>query len=274
MATPSPAHDVDLLFDQAAQGPRVTIPDGWGQGRATFGGLVAGVMVARTLGAFDLDPSHLRSLTTSFVAPVDSGPALIDARLLRRGRSATAVQVELRQVDAASGEETVRAAQSAVFGAPRESQLHIHMAAAPPLVHPVSVAGVPFLPGLTPDFFAHVELRPTAGQVPFSGAPTGDAAGFIGFRQPPAQMGLPAFVTLADGWPPAPGQCLSAPAAMSTLTWTLEMLEWPTVAADHKWSYTVITDAAHDGYAHTHARIATAEGDPVAISRQTIALFG
>ena len=35
-----------------------------------------------------------------------------------------------------------------------------------------------------------------------------------------------------------------------------------------------MTDAAHDGYAHTHASIFTAAGDPVAISRQTISIFG
>ena len=39
-------HDIDVLLAAAAQQPDVTIPAGWGQGRATYGGVVAGVMLA------------------------------------------------------------------------------------------------------------------------------------------------------------------------------------------------------------------------------------
>ena len=45
-ATFSDVTTIDEMLDSAAAGA-VTIAPGWGQGRATYGGLVAGLLVAR-----------------------------------------------------------------------------------------------------------------------------------------------------------------------------------------------------------------------------------
>ena len=47
-----------------------------------------------------------------------------------------------------------------------------------------------------------------------------------------------------------------------------------TAEPDTHWVYAVHTDHAADGYAHTDARIWHPDGRLVAISRQTVAVFG
>lgn len=269
------SHPLDVLFDAAAAGSEVEIPEGWGQGRAVYGGLVAGTLQAHALGAFDLEPDALRATTTSFVAPTECGPARLEAVLLRRGSSATQTEVKLWQRDSLSGEETVRSVQLSAYGADRESS--VDLTPAPPrhtIPDPDPLMVVPVVPGITPEFFAKVQLRPAHGRFPFSGSTTGDMAGFMRLTETPRALALPHFIALVDAWPPAPGQLLRSPAAMSTLTWTLEMLTLPTGPADQHWWYEVDTDAAHNGYAHTHAHVFTRDGAPVAISRQTITIFG
>ena len=45
-------HPLDVLFTAARDGESVVVPPGWGQGRATFGGVVAGAMLSRVLAAY------------------------------------------------------------------------------------------------------------------------------------------------------------------------------------------------------------------------------
>ena len=46
------------------------------------------------------------------------------------------------------------------------------------------------------------------------------------------------------------------------------------VPADANLAYAATTDAARDGYAHTHAMVWRPDGELLAISRQTITIFG
>lgn len=268
-------HDLDTLFAAAAQGDEVEVPQGWGQGRATFGGLVTGVMLARCVAAYGLDQDGLRAATTSFVAPVTPGPAKVTAEVLRQGSSATQAEIRLTQRDERTGTETVRAVVLATFGADRVSSVVVPAdgASAPPPA-PDGLPALPHLPGVTPDFFAHVDMRLATGAFPFSGASGGDLTGFMRFRMPTATFTLAHFVALVDAWPPAPGQMLTRPVGMSSLTWTIEPVGHIPDAPEAFWWYEVVTDVAQDGYAHSHARIFGPDGALVAISRQIITLFG
>lgn len=117
-------------------------------------------------------------------------------------------------------------------------------------------------------------MRIATGGLPFSAAATGDLTGFMRFREPPRTLSLPLFVALVDVWPPSAGQLLTRPAGLSSLTWTIELLRPPDPDPGALWRYDVTTDAAHNGYAHSHAGVYTAAGEPVAISRQHVSLFG
>ncbi|WP_068252041.1 acyl-CoA thioesterase [Janibacter corallicola] len=256
------------MLDQAASGT-IHIEEGWGQGRATYGGLVAGLMHSALRSQLPESGPPLRSLTVNFVAPVTPGEAAADVQLLRSGRSATQGMVQLRQDD------TVVAAALAAFGAPRESSLTVPPSVVmPTLPEPKSIDPFPYLPGQTPDFFQHVEMRLADGRFPYSGASTSHMQGWMRFREAPPVFDERHFVSLADSWPPAVIQMLAQPAPGSSMTWTLELLGDVTAEPDAHFAYAVHTDQAADGYAHTDARIWHPDGSLVAISRQTVSVFG
>lgn len=261
--------DLQEMLDQAATGS-VHVEEGWGQGRATYGGLVTGLMLsalrARLPGETDLP---LRAVTISFVAPVAPGAAEAEATVLRSGSSATQGQVHLRQ------DGQVVAAMLASFGAPRESSIAVAPTTQlPAFAGPDEALALPHLPGRTPDFFAHLDLRLADGGLPYSGSETSHMRGWMRFRQAPPRFEEEHLVSLVDAWPPAPIQMLDRPRPGSSLTWTLEIVGDVRAEPDAWWAYEVRTDHAADGYAHTHAHVWRPDGTLVAISRQTVAVFG
>ena len=101
----------------AMRGPEVHVENGWGQGRATYGGLIAALVLARIRGRLTDPGLPLRSASVSFVAPVAPGSVVIDAQILRGGSSVTQAQGTLRQ----GGH--VAAVVLASFGTTRASSL-------------------------------------------------------------------------------------------------------------------------------------------------------
>ena len=75
--------------DSASQS--LDIPEKWGQGRATFGGLIAAAMLQKMMSEIG-SQRPLRSLSLSFVAPVAPGALEVQIKLLREGKAATQVQ--------------------------------------------------------------------------------------------------------------------------------------------------------------------------------------
>lgn len=263
------------MLERAATGRDPQVAPGWGQGRATYGGLVGALLLASVTGALrdagDARPTQpLRALTVSFVAPVAPGPVGLEPTILRRGSNVTQAHALMRQ------EGAVVAAMLASFGAHRSSTIEVpaeHVM--PPLPDPDSIEPFPAIPGATPDFFSHVELRLVTGGAPFSGSESSSITGWMRFRAAPEGFGVEHLVALADAWPPAVLQMLSAPAPASSLSWTLELVdELVDVAPDTHWAYEVHSDVARDGYAHTQARLWRPDGTLTAISRQTVTVFG
>lgn len=268
------SHPIDELHAQASRGDEVTIPEAWGQGRATFGGLVGGVLAVHALRTVEADEITVRALTVNFMAPVTPGPARLTTEVLRQGRSATQLESRLLQVDE-EGRESVRALALMTLGAERDSSVELAPAGPDSELPAAShVPSIPFVPGKMPDFIAHLELKLAHGTGPYTGAPDGDMKGYLRFREAPASFGLAHLVTLIDAWPLAPVQMLKAPAPGSTMTWTMEFLAPVDVSPESFWRYDVTTDAAHHGYGHTHARLFDEGGRCVAVSRQTVAIFG
>jgi acyl-CoA thioesterase len=258
-----------------AAGGATTIAPGWGQGRATFGGLVGGLLIARAE-ALCADPARrLRSASVAFVGPVAAGAATLDGTVLRAGASITHIEVTLTQ----DGEP--RAVLIASFGDDRASGIAVDAAARnprPTLPAPDTIEPLAYVADATPDFLAHVELRYAAGAAPFSGAAEPDFGGWMRFAEPPATFGDRELVTLADAWPPGIMPMLDRPVPLSTLAWWFEPVTWPPRgerdAPDAHWQYDVGTLAAGAGYAHTSARIWDDHGRLRALSRQTVAFFG
>ncbi len=255
----------------ARRQPDITIEPGWGQGRATYGGLIGALMVARVRGVLADADLPLRTATVSFVAPVAPGDVAIEATILRAGGSATQAQALMRQ----SGNPV--AALLASFGAVRPSAITVDRAetrARPSFPEPASLPGVPQLPGVTPDFMQHVEFRVARGHLPFTGAPEPDFGGWMRFRDPIAHVGVEHLVGLVDAWAPAVTPLFTTLAPVSTLSWTIELFAQPRPhSGEDYWQYDVRTDGSAEGYAHTEALVWDSDGVLIAISRQTVAVF-
>lgn len=257
------------LFDTLRHHETLTLPSGWAQGRATYGGLVAALLYAR-LAACLGTPGVLRAATVSFVGPAVAGPATVQAEVLRRGTSV--VQMEARLLQAGA----VQAVMLASFGAPRPSTLSVTPPPAPAFPPPAQGRALPCLPGITPEFTQHFDFRWAHGDLPFTGSARAELGGWVRLKQPLARTGreYADLFLLADAWPPALLPRLSAPAPGSSLTWTLEPVQLPAgKPADRWWQYSASTDHARDGYGHCAAQLWDDEGRLVALSRQTVAVF-
>ncbi|NOO53672.1 thioesterase family protein, partial [Klebsiella pneumoniae] len=60
----------------------------------------------------------------------------------------------------------------------------------------------------------------------------------------------------------------------STLTWTIEFMQPTAQLSTLDWCrYCVETEHARDGYGHAAAALRTAQGELLALSRQTVTVF-
>ena len=256
----------EILATIDGQG-NATFPEGWGQGRTLFGGLVGAVLfehlektVAR--GRF------LRSFSLSFVAPAVPGPVALDETVFREGKSVMQAMVSARQ-----GGQVV-AVMLASFGASRQSSGGVEGPSAPVMKSPEQSISVPFIKGLTPDFFSHFNIHYAEGMPPFSGSSEPDYGGYMGFTVPPETMSTAALIALVDTWAPSVLPLLKGPAPASSLTWTMELLDDPSVhSPETLWQYRVNTDQCSDGYGQSQAVVWDAAGKAVALSRQTFTVF-
>lgn len=247
------------VTDSAAQ-----IPEGWGQGRACFGGLVAAVLYA-PLGRL-INDRPVRSITVSFVGPVAPGPVTLETEILRTGKSVTQAQSRLRQ----NGETL--AVMLASFGKARSSEISVPSAVAPKAKRPEEGMPMPRVKGLVPDFTFHFDFRWVEGDAPFSRSDRGLIGGWVRFAEPTQHNGVASLLALVDAWPPAVLPMYSRPAPGSSLTWTIEFLQDGPFTGEW-WQYRADTEYASEGYCHAAANLWNDRGEMVAISRQTVTVF-
>lgn len=263
-------------FEPGADDPgpwdaQVDLPADWGQGRALFGGLVAAVALRVMARGAEAD-RPLRSLTVSFLGPVEPGRSAIEARLLRRGGSVTQLEARVTQ------DGTARTVLLGSFAADRESGLVVEPAARPAVAGPDDLPELPFTPGVTPEFTRHLAYRWARGDLPFSGGDGRGMTGWCRLREAGPASATPEHVlALVDAWPAGVLSQLGRPAPASSLTWTLD-LPSPLAAAggdrpDDWWLFDTVTESAAAGYAHARSSLWSPSGRLVGLSRQTVAVF-
>ncbi|UFH50825.1 acyl-CoA thioesterase [Pseudomonas sp. KNUC1026] len=262
---------LEALFDAARRTPHtLSVPSDWSQGRAVYGGLMAALLY-EAMGADVPDDAPLRSLTVSFVGPaaVDV-PVQFEPQVLRRGKSVTSLMCIARQ-----GGDVVTLAQAS-FGAPRESSIAVTARPAPALPARERCVQISAQPGW-PAYLQHLDMRWGLGGLPFTGTPSPAIGGWM--RLPETESALPLdaarLILLADAWPPAVLPHLKGPAPASTLNWTLECRQPLLCVGAGRWlQYEAVVEHAADGYGHAAAAIWTEAGELVALSRQTVTVFG
>lgn len=262
--TPTPWSTLLAATRLEAGVARLEVTPDWLQGRTVFGGLQAAVALQamRTL----VPEVPLRTLQGTFLAPVGAGVVSAKASVLRTGKSAT--HVEARIID---GDATL-ALLVGVFGAARESAV-----ALAPVPHPHALHGgidFAYLPGLTPAFTQHFKVRWLRGLPPYTGDTETAHTLEIGLRDPgPCTEGH--VLAMADFIPPLALSHLKQPAFGSTLTWMLEFLteRFSALALDG-WRIDAELGNARDGYTGQTVRVFGPGGVPVALSRQSMVVFG
>lgn len=249
----------------------VSIPAQWGQGRASFGGLVA-ALVYETMRAQVPSGRPPRSLAITFVGPAAPDmPVRFEVEVLREGKAVS--QVLGRAVQDG---QVVTIVQGS-FGAGRESRIAVAAEPAPQATSVEACQELPYIPNVTPEFTRYLAMRWAFGGMPFSGNPSRDMGGWVRLRDQDTVEAVNEahLLALVDAWPPAVLPHLNAPAPGSTLTWTIEFVQPMTALTTQDWClYRAHIEHARDGYGHVAAAMWTASGELLAISRQTVAVFG
>ncbi|MNG77712.1 Acyl-CoA thioesterase 2 [compost metagenome] len=247
----------------------VSIPASWAQGRAAFGGLMA-AMVYEAMRLKLSDDRPVRSLAISFVAPAAPDvPTHFEVEVLREGK---AVSTLLGR--AVQNGQVVTLVQGN-FGAGRPSAVQVPAQPAFAMKPVEQAPELPYIKGVTPEFMRHVALRWAVGGLPFSGNSSRQMGGWVRLRDvADEQVSEALLLALVDAWPPSLLPYLKQPAAGSTLTWTIEFMQPTPRLSTQDWCrYCVETEYARDGYGHAAAALWTADGELLALSRQTVTVF-
>lgn len=249
-----------------------TVPEGWAQGRATFGGLLLAAAVAAARRELP-EPRACRAVVACFPAPVGPGEVALEARALRHGRAVSSVEVVLRQ-----GED-LGCVVLASFGGERPSAIVVP---APPRPEVLPPEELPPMLGATPgdlaaapQFTQHFDYRLAFGAPPFSGAEVREIGGWCRFHDEPGPLGAEHVLALVDAWPSPAVARMPSPAPAASMTWSLELLPIePEPDPSGWWLYHAELEAAAGGYAHAAARLWSPAGRLAALSRQAVAIFG
>jgi len=248
---------------------QIEVPEQWGQGRAVFGGMASALALAHLVTELPAQVP-LRSVSVSFVAPLNVGPASVSRRILRQGKSVIQAMVEITQ------QGQVALVLLASFGIERPSEYKIASETAPDFAEKALVMPKQ---GPVPEFTRHFDYQIKRGVMPFSGGSGTELGGLIRFAEgQSAAVGVLELLALVDAWPPVSLTLLNQPAPASSLTWTIEFIQ-PHQGADSKasttdwWSYLASIEHGADGYHHIEAKLWQPDGQLAAISRQTVTVF-
>ncbi|MFM7027940.1 MAG: thioesterase family protein [Chakrabartia sp.] len=241
----------------------VTASDDWRQGRTLYGGISAALCFAACEKMVpDLPP--LRSAQIAFVGP-SSGEAMLLPRILRQGKSVSFLACDL----VSDGAIATRALFA--FGAERSSAFSAEAPHAPAVPQPEAC---PSLFGdRYPAFAAHFDMRLAAGSRPVTGAMSGDMLVWARYRDADLPPGLTALIAMADALPPAAMARMSAPAAISSMTWQFDLADAGRFAAQDWLLLRATDEAVGHGYSGQSMAIWDGAGQPILLGRQSVAIF-
>ena len=249
------------------------LTEDWMQGRAAYGGLMSAIGMKALRQALPAEVSHrpLRGLMTAFIGPPGEGELTVECVELRSGRTATWAESRIYS------DGNLCTTLTACLGDARESNIHVPAASRPNTKSAEDSTLFPFMPGLTPNFTQHYDMRYAIGQMPLSGSTESEMGVWVRYKHAKA-ITEAHVVGLMDVLPPAVLQMYTEIKPISSLTWHLEMLD--ELAADDRqdtdgwWFFHVNVDHAAQGYSTQDATLFTPAGRAIAKSQQTIAIFG
>ena len=259
------------LLDAVRNSPdELVIPAQWGQGRASFGGLVAALQYEAMRAKVPAE-RPVRSLAITFVGPAEPGvPIRFEVEVLREGKAVSQVLGRALQ-----NGQVVTVVQGS-FGASRPSEIAVTALPAPEMMHWDDCQELPYINGVMPEFMRHLAMRWSVGGLPFTGNKSREMGGWVRLRGDVKEEAVSEshLLALVDAWPPSLLPHLNRPAMGSTLTWTIEFVQPLLALSTLDWcKYLVEIEHAADGYGHAAANLWSADGRLIAMSRQTVTIF-
>lgn len=240
------------------------LTEDWLQGRTAYGGLSAALCLEAALRAVsDLPP--LRSAQFTFIGPA-SGPLTIATTILRRGKSAVFVGADL------TGEAGLATRAVLSFGVARPSTITYTDL---PVPKAASIEDSSSFFGDRPviNFQQQFESRMAGGARPITPDAAPEYLIWFRHRDVKAREGIVPLIALADAPPPAAMVLFKAFAPISTMTWTVDMLDDAPATRDGWWLVQSRAEAAHQGYSPQAMFVWNANGKPVISARQNVAIF-
>lgn len=240
------------------------LPPDWRQGRAVFGGLQAAIALGamRTL----VPDMPLRCLQATLLAPPQGDQLQADARILRQGKNA--IHVEARLIE--SGQEL--ALVVGIFGSERQSSVE-RVLVQPPVAGEQRLS-LPYVEGMSPSFTQHFDAAYLRGGLPYSGVAEPELVVELELKDKVASTEFH-VVALADYVPPVALSYVNRPVPGSTMTWMLEMLTEKLAGLPLAgWRADAELVAASHGYTQQSVILWAPDGSPVALSRQSMVVFG
>lgn len=240
----------------------IEAPPSWSQGRTLYGGMTAALGWAAAARAFpDLPP--LRSVQAAFIGPA-AGLLSLDPLILRRGKSATTVGVDVR------GEAGLAARLTFFCGASRPSKVAHERTVAPQASAPDELPAV-LTAGQGPTFAQNYDVRHVSGGLPFSG---GEPEFVMWARMKDADGADPlvSLIALADVLPPASMPVFPEFGVISSLSWSFDLDRLPD-NADAWYLCRARSESTADGYSRQAMDLWDASGRRVLAGRQTVAIF-
>ena len=203
-----PDLEAALVLTPTDSGWTAVVPQGWSQGRTTFGGLVAGYLVRAAQAA---DDRSIRSADVYFLEPVSPGPIGLRLDGRRAGRNMTHLAVVLEQ----DGKQA--AIGRFLLAAPGEGPLDSVPEVPEPERSFDDAVEAPHIEGLTPAFLQNLQVRYGEGDFPMSGSHRAVTGGWVRNRGP--ARGVAALMCHMDAWPPPVMSLVSKPVAASSVRW-------------------------------------------------------
>lgn len=249
---------------------RGVIDAGWAQGRGAYGGLVAAIL-ARAIEADAPSGQALVTITAVFCAPATEGPARVRVEAVRSGRNVSTLRASLVRDEA--GSEIVLATALATTARPREAAL-AHRGLVMPEVPPADGLADGPDEHYIPPFARRFSFRQCVGPRPFSGGSEARVGGWCRLEEESVTLDAALACAILDAWPPAAVGLSPAWCPVASIELTYHFLAPLPRALGKAWVfYDARSTHVAGGMADEQATLYLASGEPIATSRQLIALF-
>ena len=243
----------------------ITLPSDWLQGRTAYGGLSAALCLEATQRSVpDLPP--LRSAQFCFVGPA-TGRLTVGADVLRRGKSTVLVGADL------SGDGGLAVRSTLCFGTGRPSVHDYQNLAMPQVPGPKECPSYYVWPN-RPNFMNHFDGRLVRGATPRTPGAKPEMTVWLRHYDTGDESSLVRLLALADALPPAAVILSTEHTPISTVTWSIDMLEGKPFSATGWWLVQATADTSREGYSAQSTVIWSPDGEPVLVARQNVAIFG